>query len=127
MRARSAAIASGDASVRSRIACQRMAGSESSSQLMGSMLAMVSLDRSRSFLQSTELGEHQVPVNGDPRDRCELCLPFELENGRVPITPCFEAVNRHRALNGIDEPNLAYAGTFVRRKLNEPVVPGGAR
>ena len=33
-RARSAAIAAGEASVRSRIACQRMAGSESSSQSM---------------------------------------------------------------------------------------------
>ena len=37
MRARSAAIATGEASVRSRMACQLMAGSESSSQSIVSM------------------------------------------------------------------------------------------
>ena len=58
-------------------------------------------------------GNHAGPINGDARNGRDLCFPFEGETGRVSVMSRFESVDHHGAIDRLDEPDLADAGSLV--------------
>ena len=72
-----------------------------------------------------QFAEQTVPINGDAGDGSEWCLSFQLEKRRASVMTCFQAVDTHSAINGLDEPNFAHSSTFVNRKFDAPIMIGG--
>ena len=81
---------------------------------------MIQADRLR------HLGKHAGPIDADTGNCGELGSSFEFE-GRASVVPRFELVNSQRALDGIDEPDFADAGSLVSAKFNGLIVAGGTR
>ncbi len=54
-------------------------------------------------------------------------MSLGLEKGRASVTSRLEPIERQRALDGLDEPDFAYAGTFVNREFTKPVMASGGR
>ena len=79
------------------------------------------------LLDSDYLGEHPVPINGDPGNGSERYLSFELKQDRTPVVSCFQPVESQNALDGVYEPNLADTGALVNWKFDAPVMVGGTR
>jgi hypothetical protein len=56
---------------------------------------------------------HVVPINNEAGDSSQLRLSFELENDCGSVMTCLEPMDTHCAINWIDEPNFADAGSLV--------------
>src|SRR5262249_26088562 len=72
-------------------------------------------------------GQHLVPINDDIAHRGECRFALELENRCSPITTLSEPVNSHRAIAGMDQPDLAHTRPLVSGEFHRLVVPGRTR
>lgn len=66
-------------------------------------------------------------VSGDERHGGELCLSFELQNGRASVPTHFEPINSQCELDRMYEPDLPDTGALVSGNFHKPVMPSGTR